>query len=124
MSDHSLSLSTPPIFILCDNCYWCATYIDKNRTPVGNICPNCNTNTNELTSFPIMLNESFSVDYNDERETELEFMLEHEKNGSYPDQNQTATNYDAAATSITTSPSPSAGRYQGNYNGPNYTSGL
>jgi hypothetical protein len=60
-----------------------------------------------------------SVDYNDERETKLEFMLEHETNGSYPDQNQTTTDYDAAATSITTSPSPSAGQYHGNYNGPN-----
>ena len=54
---------------------------------------------------------------------ELELMPEHEKNGSCPNQNQTTTDYDAAATSITTSLSPSlsAGRYQENYNGPNHT---
>ena len=94
-----MSIACPTIHFIVN-----ATYII-----LCNICPNCNTDTNELTSFPIMLNESFSVDYNDERETELEFMLEHEKNGSYPDQNQTTTDYDAAATSITTSPSHSAG---------------
>ena len=44
-------------------------------------------------------------------------MLEHEKNGTYPDQNQTTSDYDAVATSITTSLSPSTGRYQGNYSG-------
>ena len=43
----------------------------KNRTPIGNICSDCNTDTNGLTRFPIMSNESFSVDNNNERETEL-----------------------------------------------------
>ena len=97
MSDYSLSLSTLPIFILFDKCYWCATYIDKNRIRVDNICPKCNTN--KLTSFSIMLNKSLSVDYNDEREKILEFMPEYEKNCNYPDQNQTTTDYDGAATS-------------------------
>lgn len=46
-----------------------------------------------------MLNESLSVDYNDERETILEFMPEYEKNCNYPHQNQTTTDYDGAATS-------------------------
>jgi hypothetical protein len=46
--------SSPPIFILCDSCYWCATYFDKTRTPVDNTCPQCGANNNELTSFPIM----------------------------------------------------------------------
>jgi hypothetical protein len=63
----------PSIFILCDTCWWCATYFDKTRIPRGNICPQCRANNNELTSFPIMSNESFTFDYNDKRGVELEF---------------------------------------------------
>jgi hypothetical protein len=66
--NHSLS---PPIFILCDKCYWCATYFDKARITIDNNCPQCNNN--ELTSFPIISNESFTFDYNDKRGVELEF---------------------------------------------------
>jgi hypothetical protein len=65
--------SSPPIFILCDSCYWCATYFDKTRTPVDNACPQCGANNNELTSFPITSNEAFTFDYNDKHEVELEF---------------------------------------------------
>ena len=53
----------PPIFILCDSCYWCATYFDNARVPSDNNCPHCNgsSNDNQLTSFPIMSNESLSL---------------------------------------------------------------
>jgi hypothetical protein len=37
--------------------------------------PQCNANNNELSSFPIMPNESFIFDYNDKRGVELEFKL-------------------------------------------------
>jgi hypothetical protein len=67
------SWSSPPIFILCDNCYWCATYLDKTRIPSENGCPKCNANNNQLTSFPIMANESFSFDHTNKRGVELEF---------------------------------------------------
>ena len=66
-------LPSQPIFILCDSCYWCATYMDKNIIQGENRCPQCNANNNELTSFPIMSNESFAFDYNDKRGIELEF---------------------------------------------------
>jgi hypothetical protein len=69
----SSSSHTPQIFILCDNCYWCATYFDKTRIPVDNICHKCNANNNELTSFPIMSNESFTFDHSDKGGVELEF---------------------------------------------------
>ena len=62
-----------PIFILCDTCYWCATYFDKARIPINNKCPQCNSNNNELSSFPIMSNESFTFSCNDKRGVELEF---------------------------------------------------
>ena len=65
---------SPPIFILCDICHWCATYFDKTRIPVDNKCLRCNTNDdNELTSFTIMSNESFTFSYNDKRGVELQF---------------------------------------------------
>lgn len=57
--DKTLDRSLPAVFILCNTCYWCATYLDKTRIPMDNICPQCNTNTNELSSMPIMQNESF-----------------------------------------------------------------
>jgi hypothetical protein len=65
--------SSPPIFILCDTCYWCATYFDKTRIPGENRCPQCDSNNSELTSFPIMPNESFSFEHNDKLGVELEF---------------------------------------------------
>lgn len=71
--DGILDRSPPPIFILCDTCYWCATYFDKTRIPKNNICPQCDTNNDELSSMPIMHNESFTFDYNDKRGVELEF---------------------------------------------------
>ena len=41
--------------------------------PVDNTCPQCGANNSELTSFPIVSNESFTFDYNDKRVLELEF---------------------------------------------------
>jgi hypothetical protein len=29
-------ISLTPIFILCDKCYWCSTYLDKTRLSVEN----------------------------------------------------------------------------------------
>jgi hypothetical protein len=67
------SSSSPPIFILCDNCYWCATYLDKTRIPGENRCLLCDANNNELTSFWFWSNESFTFDHSDKRGVELEF---------------------------------------------------
>ena len=71
--DRSSLLSSSPVFILCDTCYWCATYFDKTRIPVDNICPRCHANNSELTSFPIASNESFTFIYNDKQGLELGF---------------------------------------------------
>jgi hypothetical protein len=43
------------------------------RVPIDNNCPQCNTNNNELSSMPIMHNESFTFGYDDKRGVELEF---------------------------------------------------
>jgi len=41
--------SLVPIFVLCDTCYWCATYFDKSRIPADNICPHCGANNNAIS---------------------------------------------------------------------------
>ena len=69
----SLKSSQPPIFILGDTCHWAATYFDKTRIPVDNICPQYGANNSELTSFPKMPNGSFTFDYNSKHGIELEF---------------------------------------------------
>ena len=65
--------SALPVFILCDRCYWCATYLKSTRISTDNICPQCNANSNQLTSFPIASNEAFIFGYNEKRGVELEF---------------------------------------------------
>jgi hypothetical protein len=62
--------SSLPIFILCDRCYWCAIYFSNARIPADNNCPQCNANCNQLTSFPIVSNESFTFNYNDKHGVE------------------------------------------------------
>ena len=61
-----------PIFVLCERCYWCATYLDKTRLPRDNTCSECLT-FDEFSSFPISANESFTFKYNHKRGVELEF---------------------------------------------------
>jgi hypothetical protein len=63
----------PSIFVLCDKCLWAATYFDKNRLPDRNMCPLCGINDNELSSFPIMPNESFAFSYDAKRGLQIEF---------------------------------------------------
>jgi predicted Zn-ribbon and HTH transcriptional regulator len=68
----TLNCSIPSIFVLCEKCYWCATYLDKTRIPMDNKCPECNS-TDQLSSLVIMSNESFIFNYNDIRGVELKF---------------------------------------------------
>jgi hypothetical protein len=63
--------SLEDIFILCETCYWCATYFDKSRL-LTEKCIMC-LNDVEMSSFPILPNESFTFNYNDKRGVELEF---------------------------------------------------
>ncbi|CAN5178630.1 hypothetical protein BH18THE2_BH18THE2_14520 [soil metagenome] len=69
-------LQSAPEFILCERCYWCATYLDKNRlldgVDDGKICPRCDA-IDSLTSLPILSNESFTFNYTLKRGIELEF---------------------------------------------------
>jgi hypothetical protein len=60
---------TPSIFMLCENCFWCATYLEK--TKVVDKCPKCSSTV--LSSFPIMPDESFVFSYDTKRGVELDF---------------------------------------------------
>ena len=67
------------MFTLCNKCLWSTTYFDKNRIPRENRCPLCGTKNNELSSLPIMSNESFAFSYDAKRGLEIE-LLELEPN--------------------------------------------
>ncbi len=59
------------IFILCDTCFWCATYFGNFMVPAEDRCPSCLET--ELSSFPILPDESFSFDHTQKRGVELKF---------------------------------------------------
>jgi hypothetical protein len=58
------------VFILCESCHWCATYLDRARL-VLDFCAICNSRN--LSSFPILPDESFSFNYTLSAGVEMEF---------------------------------------------------
>jgi len=67
------------IFVLCDNCHWAATFIDKSRLDVmENGCIVCEESL--VSSFPILDNESFTIDITERRGVELNFGVRRKKN--------------------------------------------
>jgi hypothetical protein len=62
-----------PVFVLCERCYWCATYFDKNRLlKEEEVCPRCDA-IDSLSSLPIAANESFNFNYSVKRGIVLQF---------------------------------------------------
>ncbi len=67
------------IFVLCDNCHWAATFIDKSRLNlIENGCIVCEESL--LSSFPILDNDSFTIDISERRGVELIFGVRRKKN--------------------------------------------
>lgn len=65
-------------FVICNSCYWCATYfgIDDLESLSGSSshvlnCPICNSHNTEL--MPIGTDESFRIEYSLTRGMEIEF---------------------------------------------------
>ena len=65
-------------FVICNSCYWCATYfgIDDLEYLSGSSsrvlnCPICNSHNTEL--MPIATDESFRIEYSLTRGMEIEF---------------------------------------------------
>ena len=59
-------------FVICNSCYWCATYfgIDVSlSSPL--VCHGCGLHNTEL--MPISTDESFRIEYSPKRGMELEF---------------------------------------------------
>ena len=73
-------LQSAPVFVLCERCYWCATFLDKNRLleeegvddDKSKICPRCD-DIDSISSLPIVSNESFTFNYTVKRGIELQF---------------------------------------------------
>src|SRR5919108_2178116 len=76
----SPTLQSTPVFVLCERCYWCATYLDTNRLlkeegvddDNSKICPRCDC-IDCLSSLPILPDESFSFNYRIKRGMVLKF---------------------------------------------------
>ena len=67
------------IFVLCDNCHWAATFIDKSKLNfIENGCVICEESF--VSSFPILDNESFTIDISERRGVELIFGVRRKKN--------------------------------------------
>jgi hypothetical protein len=63
------------IFFLCEECLWSMTSLDKSHLEdvIGkeSTCPVCCQD--ELSSFPLMLNDSFTYGYSEARGIEVNF---------------------------------------------------
>jgi hypothetical protein len=63
------------IFFLCEECLWTMTSLDKSRLDdiIGkeNTCPMCFQD--QLSSFPLLLNDSFTYAYSEKRGLEVKF---------------------------------------------------
>ena len=57
-------------FVLCEKCYWCATFF-KASEPKELGCFMCTSK--ELSSFPIMPDESFTFGYDEKKGLEFDF---------------------------------------------------
>ena len=68
------------VFVLCERCYWCATYINTTRLlkeeevddDNNKVCPRCYA-IDSLSSLPIAANESFNFNYTVRRGVVLQF---------------------------------------------------
>ena len=58
-------------FVICNSCYWCASYFSVNNSCVLN-CHACSSPDTEL--ILIRIDESFRTDYSRTRRIELEFL--------------------------------------------------
>jgi hypothetical protein len=69
-SNYQNPKSKESIFVLCESCHWCATYLNKSWIPTDK-CPHCFGI--ELSTFPILPDEAFTFNYNEKRGVELSF---------------------------------------------------
>ena len=73
ISEGQVYKSKERIFVICDACFWATTYLDKSRLPIlESRCSRCQEVG--LSSFPVLVNESFTFSYSEKRGVELRFL--------------------------------------------------
>jgi hypothetical protein len=81
MSDTKNPKVNERVFLLCDQCFWTVTYLDKTciQELLGknSRCPLCNQD--QLSSFPVMPNDSLTYSYSKKRGIELNFGIRKRK---------------------------------------------
>ena len=63
-------ISTKRDFLLCNSCFWCASYLNLRSFGVID-CPSCDENT--IERMPLSANDVYSFDYNRVTGVILEF---------------------------------------------------
>jgi hypothetical protein len=66
---------TPCYFLICQKCFWCASFIDRlgdTQKLIVKICPTCNDNN--IESLPLLYNERYHFEYTVARGVVLEFL--------------------------------------------------
>src|SRR5438445_13809064 len=58
-------------FLLCNSCFWCASYLNLRRSFGVIECPSCKENT--IERMPLSANDVYSFDYNGVTGVILEF---------------------------------------------------
>ena len=67
--DPKLSLAKPRLFLICDDCYWCASAI-KTRLVDLDSCPQCQK---QISSIPLTDNERYTYNYDKGHGVEVDF---------------------------------------------------
>jgi len=79
-------------FVICNSCYWCASYFSIDDLKISLQTPRCHVcNSHNTELIPISSNESFRIKYNITRGMEMEFY----KNNKVVVRQQSASEYEA-----------------------------
>lgn len=62
-------IATEIRFFICDNCFWCASYLNPRLLAE---CPSCGGKT--IENMPVSSNERYTFDYNQQDGVVLGFM--------------------------------------------------
>ena len=60
-------------FVICNSCYWCASYFGTDNKESLSQVLNCNVCNSYTELIPIGTDESFRIEYNPVRGMEIEF---------------------------------------------------
>ncbi len=58
-------------FLICNSCFWCASYLNLENSLIPSQCPSCKKKGIEY--LPISVNDAYSFDYNPLTGVILEF---------------------------------------------------